>query len=187
MSMIRSERSENMPKKKVNPRRIPMAKKELDTDAIIDETMKEDMAHAWLLVAAALVEQELIKPDEIGDLAEAVNRYIEKGTHQRKKDLERAEKIVVTRKPRVDPNRVRSAYDLEKFKKKVERIALHTGLCVVFLGLDSTGRFTEEEMKRAFFLTDLTLAEIDGGVNSYEEIERELLNKAVKLEMLKDA
>lgn len=77
--MIRSERSENMPKKKVNPRRIPMAKKELDTDAIIDETMKEDMAHAWLLVAAALVEQELIKPDEIGDLAEAVNRYIEKG------------------------------------------------------------------------------------------------------------
>ena len=79
--MIRSERSENMPKKKVNPRRIPMAKKELDTYAIIDETMKEDMAHAWLLVAAALVEQELIKPDEIGDLAGAVNRYIEKGTH----------------------------------------------------------------------------------------------------------
>ena len=37
-----------------------------------------------------------------------------------------------------------------------------------------------------FFLADLTLAEIDGGVNSYEEIERELLNKAVKLEMLKD-
>ena len=186
MSMIRSERSENMPKKKVNPRRIPMAKKELDTDAIIDETMKEDMAHAWLLVAAALVEQELIKPDEIGDLAEAVNRYIEKGTHQRKKDLERAEKIVVTRKPRVDPSRVRSAYALEKFKKKVERIALHTGLCVVCLGLDSTGRFTEEEMKRAFFLADLTLAEIDGGVNSYEDIERELINKAVKLEMLKD-
>ena len=66
------------------------------------------------------------------------------------------------------------------------RIALHTGLCVVCLGLDSTRRFTEEEMKRAFFLADLTLAEIDGGVNSYEEIERELINKAVKLEMLKD-
>ena len=175
-----------MARKKTNPRRIPIARRDVNTDAVIEEAMKDDMAHAWLLTADALVNQEHISPDEISCFADAVNRYIEKGSNQGKEDISRAEKMVATKKPRVDPYYVRSPYDLEKFKKKVERIALHTGLCVICLGLESTGKFSEEDLKRVFFAADLTLAEIDSGMNSYEYIERELLNKAVKLEMIKD-
>ena len=39
-----------MAKKKVNPRRVPLPKKAIDKDAIIEEAMKDDMAHVWLLV-----------------------------------------------------------------------------------------------------------------------------------------
>jgi len=45
-----------MGKKKVNPRRIPLPKNAVDKDAIIEEAMKDDMAHGWLLVASALTD-----------------------------------------------------------------------------------------------------------------------------------
>jgi hypothetical protein len=52
-------------KKKVNPRRIPLAKSAVDKDVIVEEAMKDDMSHAWLLVASSLVEQEHISADEL--------------------------------------------------------------------------------------------------------------------------
>ena len=42
-----------MGKKRVNPRRIPLPKNAVDKDAIIEEAMKDDMTHGWLLVASA--------------------------------------------------------------------------------------------------------------------------------------
>ena len=175
-----------MARKKTNPRRIPIARKDIDTDAVVEEAMKDDLVHAWLLTADALINQEHINPDELSGLADAVNRYIETESKQDKREIVRAEKMVATKRPRVDLNYVRSPYDFEKFKKKVERIALQTGLCVICLGLESTGKFSEAELKRIFFSADLTLAEIDIGVNSYESIQNELLKKVETLEMLKD-
>lgn len=170
-----------MARKILNPRRIPIAKREINTEKIIDEAMKDDMAHAWLLVAEPLL--NYISSDELGQMADAVNRFIGRGSENGSSELARVSALIETRKPRVDPSGIRSAIDLERFRRKVERIALHTGLCVVCLGLESTGRFSEEDLKRIFFYADLTLAEIESGVNSYEEIERELLNHMVKIEM----
>ena len=65
-----------MKKKKVNPRRIPLAKSAVDKDVIVEEAMKDDMSHAWLLVASSLVEQEHISADELYELSDAVNAYI---------------------------------------------------------------------------------------------------------------
>ena len=170
-----------MARKKLNPKRIPIAKREINTEKIVEEAMKDDMAHAWLLVTGPLL--SYISIDELGEMADAVNRFIKKGSESGKNDLARISEIVQTKKPRVDPSGIRSAVDLEKFRKKVERIALHTGLCVVCLGLESTGRFSNEDLKQIFFSADLTLAEIESGVNSYDEIERELLSHMVKIEM----
>ena len=39
-----------MGKKKVNPRRIPLAKKEIDRDKIIEAAMKHDMALPGILL-----------------------------------------------------------------------------------------------------------------------------------------
>ena len=66
-----------MGKKKVNPRRIPLPKNAVDKDAIIEEAMKDDMSHGWLLVASALSD---LGYDNISELSDAVNRFIETGS-----------------------------------------------------------------------------------------------------------
>ena len=73
--------------------------------------------------------------------------------------------------------------ELEAFKKKVAKVAIHTALSVICLGLDSTGRFSEEDFHRIFLGADLTLAEIESGVNSFEEIEQSLISQLIKLEV----
>ena len=65
----------------------------------------------------------------------------------------------------------------------MKRVALHTALTVVYLGLKATGQFEKEELKKIFLSADLTMAEIERGVNSFEQIERDLLNRMVKSEL----
>ena len=57
-----------MGKKKVNPRRIPLAKKDIDRDKLISAAMKHDMAHAWHLIATALLELDLISHVEVNKI-----------------------------------------------------------------------------------------------------------------------
>ena len=177
-----------MKKKKVNPRRIPLAKRAIDKNAIIEEAMKDDMSHAWLLVASSLVEQEHISADELSELSDAVNAYISNKIFKSGSDnseLTKAEKLMGRSNPynNLDPSRIHSPVELEAFKQKVVKVAIHTALSVICLGLDSTGRFSEEDFHRIFLGVDLTLAEIESGVNSYEEIEQALISQMVKIDV----
>ena len=52
-------------------------------------------------------------------------------------------------------------------------------------GTGREGRFSQDELKKVFFSADLTLAEIESGTNSFENIERELLNRMVSFELAK--
>ena len=170
-------------KKKVNPRRIPLAKSAIDKDAIINEAMQDDMFHAWLLVASALVELGLARPDEIHDLSQHVNQY-SKTHHPERLDVEKGEKLMgIGEKPRLNVDRVTSPVELEKFKARVRRVALYTALCSICLGLEDTGRFSPDDLHRIFLAADLTEAEIAAGQESYDDLERNLLNKMVKIEM----
>ena len=63
-------------KKKVNPHRIPLPRNAINKDAIIEEAMKDDMAHAWLLVAGPLLDRGYDLPP----LADAVSAYVNKNT-----------------------------------------------------------------------------------------------------------
>lgn len=68
-----------MPKrknKKVNPRRIPLSKKEIDPNAILEEATQSDLYDAWLLVMNTLIGQERVTFDSISDLTEGINQYI---------------------------------------------------------------------------------------------------------------
>ena len=65
-----------MKKKKLNPRRIPMAKALVDKNAILEEATQDDMYHAWLLVVHSILELELLPADEIAALADSVNKCI---------------------------------------------------------------------------------------------------------------
>ena len=103
-----------MPKKKVNPRRIPLAKSAINKNAIIEEAMENDMVHAWLLVGAPLLDEGY----ELRQLADAVNRYIDKTAEAKnKRELLRAEAALGIVQPRLDADQVRSPVELEAFKK----------------------------------------------------------------------
>ena len=189
-----------MAKKKVNPRRIPLPKKAIDKDAILEEAMKDDMEQAWLLVASALADRGY---ENISELSDAVNRFVETGSAQdaeiqnmqgktawrmkehRDAEMRRAREIVGIPDLRLNPDKIRSPVELETFKRKVKRVALYTALTVVYLGLEATGQFEMEELKRVFLSADLTMAEIESGVNSFEQIERDLLNRLVRIELAK--
>ena len=171
-----------MARKKVNPRRVPLAKSEINKDRIVEEAMKDDMYHAWLLVATALVELEYAKPEEIQGLCDQVNLFAKKDATN--DAMARADKLMgIGTKPRLNIERVTSPIELAKFKKKVRRIALHTSLGVICLGLESIRRFDEKDLHRIFLSADLTQAEIDAGKDSYDNLERQLLNKMVSIEL----
>ena len=190
-----------MAKKKVNPRRVPLPKKAIDKDAIIEEAMKDDMAHAWLLVASVLLDMGY---ENISELSDAVNRYIETGStldsesqnlqvkaawrlkEHRDAEMRRAREIIGIPNMRLNSDKIKSPVELEAFKRKVRHVALQTALSVIYLGLEATRQFSLDELKKIFFSADLTLAEIESGVNSFEQIERELLNRMVSIELVKD-
>ena len=170
-----------MGKKKVNPRRIPLAKKDIDRDKLISAAMKHDMEHAWHLIATALLELDLISPADIGPLCDEVNDF-SKTAKTDKVKLSHAEDVMNRKRPKLlNISRVNSPPELEKFKRNVEKVALHTSLAVICLGLEK--RFDEETLKRVFLSADLTEAEVDSGRLTWGDLERQLLNKMVKIEI----
>ena len=175
-------------RKRVNPHRIPLAKSAIDKDAILEEAMHGDMYRAWLLVINAMVELELVQVTELPSMADAVNIYISNSSRSpasQQNEINRAEKLMGIQNPyeNLDPNTIKSPVELVKFKKKVFRVATHTALCVICLGLEAAGRFSKEDLRRLFFNVDLTLTEIEAGCSSYESIEKCLAEKSVKVEV----
>jgi hypothetical protein len=141
--------------------------------------------------------------ENISELSDAVDRFVETGSAQdaeiqnmqgktaqrmkehRDAEMRRAREIIGIPDMRLNPEKIKSPVELEAFKRKVKRIALYTALSVIYLGLEATGQFEMEELKRIFLSADLTMAEIESGVNSFEQIERDLLNRMVKIELAK--
>ena len=169
-------------KKKVNPRRIPLPRNAINKNAIIEEAMKDDMAHAWLLVAGPLLDRGYDLPP----LADAVSAYVNKNTDKpaNRAMLARAEKALGYSRPNLDTRYVKSPVELEAFKRKVWRVAMETALCVVYLGLES--RISEDELKDIFFSADLTLAEIERGLTDFDTLQREILTRAGKMGKVSD-
>ena len=168
-----------MGKKKVNPRRIPMQKTSIDSRQIIKDSLQSSMAHAWYLVVSALLETELANPEEIVTLYSEVSQF----TWTAKPDifmLDRAERLMGKERPAaLDASHINSEYELNKYKKNVEKMSLHTSLCVICLGLEK--RFSSDELRRLFFVEDLTEAEIHSGRLDYKELELQLQSKNVRI------
>ena len=169
-------------KKKVNPRRIPLPRNAINKNAIIEEAMKDDMAHAWLLVAGPLLDRGYDLPP----LADAVSAYVNKNTDKptNRAVLTRVEKALGFSKPRIDPSHVKSPVELEAFKRKVWRVAIETALCVVYLGLEA--HIGEDELKDIFFSADLTLAEVERGLTYFDALQREILTRAGEMGKVSD-
>lgn len=166
-------------KKKTNPRRTPLPRNALDKDAILEEAVKDDMAHAWLLVAGPLLDRGY----ELPPLADAVSAYVNHNTgNPDKNGLLRVETTLGYKRPNLDSSRVKSPVELAAFKKKVWRIAIQTSLCIVYLALEK--RIDRDELKEIFFSADLTLAEVESGINSFDAIQSEILSRVGDVGMI---
>ena len=176
--------------KKVNPRRIPLPKREINQDAILEEATKDDLYQAWLLVFHALMELELIPLQEIPDLTERVNQYIRNSDRNknRREESKRAERMMGIPFPQVHKgiDSIRSAVELESFKRKVKKVATYTALSVLYLGLESTERFQEKDLRKVFLHADLTVVEIDHDIASYKELEDHLANCGIQIDRESD-
>ena len=173
--------------KKVNPRRIPLAKREIDRDAILEEATKDDLYHAWLLAFDTLIELGQITIDDISGFTEAVNAFIRRPAHsavEKEDEMRRAERLMGIPCPHanMDISRIKTAVELEAFKRKVYKVAIHTALSVLCLGFASTGRFSEDDLNRIFLNVDLTVAEIEHGAITFEDLEKRLASHGVIVE-----
>ncbi len=152
-----------MSRKKLNPRHIPMTGRSINLDAIIDEAMRNDMDRAKLLVGNALRDQ--MSPNEINEMLDSLQE-----SDVTEAAVSHAEQLMgITERPRVDLSAISTGADLKKFKAKMKKLALHTALCSICLGLEEKG-YTPEQLRSIFAEVEQMKNKIDNGEITYKEL-----------------
>ena len=141
---------------------------------------------AWLLILPTLSEQENMSRKRILEIWDAVNEYASQPRPQDLKASEetrRAEKLMGLSMPHphIDMDHIRTKGDLLAVKRKLKEDALHSALCIICLGLEETKQLSHEELRRLFFNVNLTMAEIESGITSYDRIAKQLQEKHIIL------
>ena len=172
--------------KRVNPNRIPVSKEELNENQILTEASTGNMYFAWLLILPTLSEQENMSRKRILEIWDAVNEYASQPRPQDLKASEetrRAEKLMGLSMPHphIDMDHIRTKGDLLAVNRKLKEDALHSALCIICLGLEETKQLSHEELRRLFFNVNLTMAEIESGITSYDRIAKQLQEKHIIL------
>jgi len=153
-----------MTRKKLNPRNIPMKGRSINIDAIIDESMRHDMEHARLLVAAAL--QKEMSSDKVKELLDSLQ---ESDVSEEK--ISHAEQLMgLSERPSVSLEGISTGEDLKKFKAKMKKLALHTALCSICLGLEKKG-YTSEQLQSIFDDVKQIKNRIDNGEITYKDLK----------------
>lgn len=161
--------------KRTNLNRVPISANSIDEERIIAEVSVGNMYYAWLLLIPVLIEQEGTPKERIVELWNIVNDYASNSLVMRA-DVKAATKHIEsvigykTPYPTIDFRAIRTQGDLESIKRKLKKNALHAALCTIALGLQSTGQYSDEQLRRIFFNADLTLAEISNGMTSYVDL-----------------
>ena len=155
-----------MTRKKLNPRNIPMKGRSINIDAIIDESMRHDMEHARLLVAAALRKE--MSSDKVKELLDSLQ---ESDVSEEK--ISHAEQLMgLSERPSVSLEGITTGEDLKKFKGKMKKLALHTALCSICLGLEKKG-YTSEQLQSIFDDVKQIKNRIDNGEKTYKDLKME--------------
>lgn len=170
-------------KKKVNPRRIPLSRSSFDEKALLEEAMKDNMTHAWLLVAEPLYEAGY----DLTSLSEEVYKYMKKGitSEDMNYDFRRAYAALGFRFTSLDVDKVKSPVELEAYKRKLDRVVLDNALSIVYLGLEKD--VEQSDLKKIFFCADLTRAELEHGLTSYEELRNNLLDRDYSMDVIENS
>lgn len=175
-----------MPKRKakrVNPRRIPMAKSQFDSSAVTMEVSYGNRYFGWLLVLHAMLEQGVKTAEEIKDIW---NTSEDSVLHLKLEQWERDEATTLMGLKEPYPNlnlhKVKSEAEAEVYRRKAKKNAIYYALCSISLGLKATGLVSDAEQQRIFPNVALTLAEIESGCNSYDQLAAEIRRHGLSLE-----
>ena len=179
-----------MPKgkqKRVNPNRVPVSKEDLNENQILAEASTGNMYFAWLLILPTLSEQKNMTRKRVVEIWDAVNEYASQpkpANLKASEETKRAENLMGLSMPHphIDMDHIRTKGDLLAVKRKLKEDALHSALCIICLGLEETKQLSHEEIRRLFFNVNLTMAEIESGITSYDRIAKQLQEKHIILQ-----
>ena len=170
-------------KKRINPRRIPMPKSGFDKEKIINEASSGNLYFAWLLILHTMLEHEAKTPEEIQRLWNAANSTLIQqciSTWQ----LEKAKKLMGYGQPfpNLGFHEAHSEVEMAIYKRKAQQNALHIALASICLGLDATGQIDHAQLHRIFSNVDLTIAEIESGYNSYDQLAKSITARGLSVD-----
>ena len=173
--------------KKVNPRRMPMIKKQFSKEAVLEEANYGNLYYGWLLVLHTMLEQSNLTVEAVKSFWDEANTTALSGSRS-SYEIERAEGIMGIRKPypNLDLMPVRSPVDLERYRRKARKNAIHIALCSICLGLDASEHYASEGLSNLFMNAMLTMAEIESGCTTFDTLSDEIAAKGVKLEQTED-
>lgn len=161
--------------RRVNPHRIPISTGKFNKQAIIRAANRQDLYFGWLLVLHSMLDQGIKTPDEVKQMLDSL------GEDQiRVKlmawEMRKAEELMGIKEPYpnlefYDP---KSEGDVIAFARKAAENAIHIALCSISLCLDTAELLNRDELRKTFSNVAITLAEIEGGCNSYERISADM-------------
>lgn len=167
-----------MPKKrskKTNPNRIPVSHNTIDEHAIMVESSTGNMYYAWLITLPALFQLERLSVRDIAKLWDIVNQHATDKDfrgQQMKEEISRA-RLALSLAPAPsypDLSLIRTRGALEAAKKKYKKSADEAALCLIWLGFEQSGMFTSDELKRISLNIQITCAELETGVVSFQKL-----------------
>lgn len=161
--------------KRINPRRVPLSKGNAVREQIIERASRGNSVYAWILVLHSML-FHVAKSDEerlrVWNVADSVR--VRESLDL--KNIRAAEDIMGLRYPypNLAKQQIASLGDAVVYERKAKENALFFGLCAIALGLQATGAYDGEQMHRIFSNADLTLAEIEQGSTTYENLAKEI-------------
>ena len=169
-------------KKRVNPNRVPVRSAAFNRGEIIARASGGNIVYGWLLVLHTLIYHEAIFLSPSAVQEEAVDAAVRLAwkaaddavVHEMlsPSDLRKAESITGMKTPH--PNLMvaplKTQVDADRLYKRAQKNALHYALCSIALGLERLGYYDDKQLKRVFTNVQITLAEIEEGSVTYDEL-----------------
>lgn len=172
-----------MSKKRVNPNKV-LLKNEIDIDQMLRDASQGNMYRSWLLVFPTLLRRSNATTESVLQDWDTANDYIADLAGDRL-ECEIARAGIELRRsmpyPHIDPKRIRTQADFETVKRRLQQNALYSGICLTAIGLKKTGHYTHDDLLDIYFDVDLTLAEIEHGVLSYDTLHKQLKEQGIEL------
>lgn len=124
-------------KDKKNPHRMPVSAKAVDTQAILAEATSTMVLHCWYCFMGALIDFPETTKESLLQLWNDANNYSEiasqpENENRLNADLTHLEKLVGLKRVDIpNPDNIRNAGDLKRFKKKVCEKSLYAGFSLM--------------------------------------------------------